>query len=380
MTAIYIHIPFCRTRCAYCDFVTYTGKDGLMASYVSAVKSELRRHAAFVRDTVPSVYFGGGTPSRLSVSEVGGILTVIRENYTLADDAEITFEMNPCDVTGEKAQGLAAAGINRVSLGVQSAVPGELKSMNRRHTREQTIEAVEILRKAGIENITLDLIYGYPGQMPDSWQVSLEAALSLRPRHLSMYALNVEEGSILARQVAMGKVTLPSDDLTVALYEQGNTFLREHGFEHYEISNWAAAPEYESRHNRQYWLNREYLGIGAGAHGYFEHLRTENTGSIEDYIQKMKDSPDRYAAAVERAPQDETIEMQNTMMLGLRLLREGISVERFTERFGKDPHEVFRKELRRLKQKSLITEDEGIIRLCEKMVPVANQAFMEFVD
>lgn len=378
-TAIYIHVPFCRVRCTYCDFVTYAGKGRLIPDYFAAIRRELELHAPFVTGTIPSIYFGGGTPSFAPVEEIAGVTDLIRHRFSVSPDAEVTFEMNPCDVTKEKAEGLYACGINRISLGMQSAIPEELKAMGRKHDHEQTARAVELLRSAGFGNISLDLIYGYPGQTPASWQRSLESALALGPQHLSMYALQVEEGSILERLVSAGKVSLPSDDLTVDLYEQGNAFLKDHGFEHYEISNWAAAPEYESRHNRQYWLDLPYVGIGAGAHGCGENGRTENTDSIEDYISRMNGAGDRFAAAETVVPRTERVKMQDTMMLGLRLLNDGITPERFRNRFGKDFEEVFARELRHLRRKELILPGETV-RLNEKHVPVANQAFMEFVD
>lgn len=380
-SSVYIHIPFCRTRCFYCDFNTYAGKERLLPEYVRALISEITRQKPEAGEFVHSVYFGGGTPSRLSIADVSALLDAVHGTFTVLPDAEITFECNPCDVTAEYAEGLAKLGINRVSLGMQSAVQEELRCMGRRHTPEQTAEAVRTLKQAGIMNISLDLIYGYPGQTQESWQRSLEAALSLDPLHLSLYALSVEEGSALQRQLEAGRLSLPGEDETAAMYETAAGFLADHGFRHYEISNWAADEAHESRHNKQYWFVRPYYGFGAGAHGWIDRERIRNVSKIEDYIHKVQASDERFSAAEEILPQDRRTEMQDVMMLGLRMLREGITEQRFQERFGAEMRDVFRRELRHLEWKDLARMDPaGRLLLVPDKVLVANQAFIEFVD
>ncbi|MBR6089231.1 MAG: radical SAM family heme chaperone HemW [Anaerolineaceae bacterium] len=379
--SVYIHIPFCRTRCFYCDFNTFAGKERLIPGYIGALCSEIRRQKEYDSGPVHSVYFGGGTPSHLNTADIRSILAAVKDTFTLTDDAEITFECNPCDVTEEYAEGLAQTGISRISLGMQSANAEELKRMGRRHTPEQTISAVRILQRAGFRNISLDLIYGYPGQTPESWQHSLETAAGLNVQHISMYALGVGEGSALARQLKMGKLVLPDDDLTVSMYETAADFLAGRGFCHYEISNWAAGAEYESRHNKQYWFVDPYYGFGAGAHGCIGGNRIQNTGLISGYIDAVNNSDARFPAAAEIIPQDRHTEMQDVMMLGLRMLNEGITEERFRERFGTDMAAVFRRELRHLEQKNLVhRSDDGRLLLNPDKVMVANQAFIEFVD
>ncbi len=379
--SVYIHIPFCKARCFYCDFNTYAGKERLLPDYCAALREEINRQRGLETEPVHSVYFGGGTPSRLPVDEVAAVMDALREVFRLTDDAEVTFELNPCDVTAAYAEGLRGTGVNRVSLGMQSADPDELKLMGRRHTPEQVGEAVRTLRAAGFANISLDLIYGYPTQTIESWEHSLRTACSFGIEHISMYALNVEEGSALFRQLAAGKLTLPTDDLTVSMYEFAADFLAANGFDHYEISNWARDPRYESRHNKQYWLVAPYYGFGAGAHGWIDRERIRNTAGIADYIAAVRDNSGRFPAAAERIPQDRRTETQDVMMLGLRMLHEGITPERFEERFGEDMNEVFHRELRHLNQKRLIlTDASGRITLDPAKVPVANQAFIEFVD
>ncbi len=379
--SLYIHIPFCRTRCFYCDFNTFAGKERLLPDYVKTLCSEIERQKPYADAPVHSVYFGGGTPSRLGIRDVSKIMDTVRDAFTLTSDAEITFECNPCDVTEEYAEGLAGNGINRVSLGMQSAIPDELKRMGRRHSPEQTAAAVEMLQHAGLGNISADLIYGYPEQTEESWERSVQAAIGLGIQHVSLYALSVEEGSALRRQLENGMLSLPDEELTVAMYEYAAAALADHGFRHYEISNWAVDEAHESRHNKQYWFVRPYYGFGAGAHGWIGHRRIRNEGKIENYIAKVNTSADRFPAAAEIIPQDRRTEMQDIMMLGLRMLCEGITPERFSDRFGEEMDEVFRKELRHLERKQLVRRaPDGRLLLAPDKVMVANQAFIEFVD
>ena len=352
-----------------------------MPDYVRALCDEIRRQKPFAAESVHSVYFGGGTPSRLEVPDVGMIMDAVRETFEMIADAEITFECNPCDVTAEYAQGLAALGINRISLGMQSAIPEELKRMGRRHTPEQVLTAVETLRRAGLRNISLDLIYGYPEQTAENWEKSVRAAVELGVQHISLYALSVEEGSALRRQLEAGKLALPDEELTVAMYDLAAETLGAHGFRHYEISNWAADEAHESRHNKQYWFVRPYYGFGAGAHGWIDHQRIRNAERIEDYIRAVNAFDGRFPAAAEIIPQVRHVEMQDVMMLGLRMLHEGITEARFRERFGAEMREVFHRELRHLERKDLVHwAPDGRLLLAPDKVMVANQAFIEFVD
>ena len=363
---------------------------------MTALCSEITRQKPYSDTPVHSVYFGGGTPSRLESSDVQRIMAAVKGTFELTPDAEITFEMNPCDVTADYAAALADMGINRVSLGMQSAVPEELKRMGRRHTHEQTAAAVDVLRSAGLRNVSLDLIYGYPEQTMENWQRSVAAAMKMDIQHISLYALSVEEGCALHRQLEMGKLTLPDEDLTVAMYEYAAQTLTSKAetvsqglsqkdqikrFEHYEISNWAVDKAHESRHNKQYWFVLPYYGFGAGAHGWINAQRIRNEGDIARYIQMVNASDERFPAAAEIIPQEKRVEMQDVMMLGLRMLHEGITEERFRNRFGEDMKTIFRRELRHLERKNLIRWDpDNRLLLAPDKVMVANQAFIEFVD
>ena len=379
--SVYIHIPFCRTRCFYCDFNTFAGRDRLIPEYVTALCSEITRQKPYADTSVHSIYFGGGTPSRLDISDIEKVMATVRDTFPVRPDAEITFEMNPCDVTTVYAAALAEIGINRISLGMQSAVSDDLKRMGRRHTPEQTTLSVNVLKNAGLRNISLDLIYGYPGQTMENWQYSVAEAIELDVQHISLYALSVEEGSALRHQLEMGKLKLPDEDLTVAMYEYASRTLAEYGYQHYEISNWAVDEAHESRHNKQYWFVRPYFGFGAGAHGWIDAQRIRNEGDIARYIQMVNSSDERFPAAAEILPQEKRVEMQDVMMLGLRMLHEGITEERFRNRFDEEMQTTFCRELRHLERKKLVRwAPNNRLLLDGDKVMVANQAFIEFVD
>lgn len=269
---LYFHIPFCRSKCTYCDFYSYIARPEVHSRYVDALvrtAEKLRPLAAEYR--VDTVYFGGGTPSVLDAAEFGRVMSAVRA-FSPADGAEITAEANPAPLDPALLRAWQAEGVNRVSMGMQSAVDGELKLIGRRHRNADIADAVRAVRDAGIENISLDLMLGLPGQTAESAKISLETALSLRPTHLSVYCLKLEEGTALAKMVETGRVTLPDDDAIAELYLSCAARLAAEGFEHYEISNFAL-PGCRSRHNMRYWQRSDYLGIGAAAHSFFGGTR-----------------------------------------------------------------------------------------------------------
>ncbi len=269
---LYFHIPFCRSKCTYCDFYSYIARPEAHSRYVDALvrtAEKLRPLAEEYR--VDTVYFGGGTPSILDAAEFGRVMSAVRA-FSPADGAEITAEANPAPLDPALLRAWQAEGVNRVSMGMQSAVDGELKLIGRRHRNADIADAVRAVRDAGIENISLDLMLGLPGQTAESAKISLETALSLRPMHLSVYCLKLEEGTALARMVESGRVTLPDDDAVAELYLSCAARLAAEGFEHYEISNFAL-PGCRSRHNMRYWQRSDYLGIGAAAHSFFGGTR-----------------------------------------------------------------------------------------------------------
>lgn len=383
--SLYLHIPFCTSRCTYCDFNSFAGMKALIPEYVDALKQEIRinRDLLLPPNPVHSIYFGGGTPSIMESEEISSVLQTIREVFSVQEDVEITLEMNPGDADSEYIDQLKLAGINRISLGMQSVNPDELKLMGRRHTPEKSMEAAELLKSAGLHNFSLDLIYGFPTQTMNSWQASLQTAVSLNPAHISLYALSIEEGTFLQKRINEGKLLPADEDITVEMYHYAEAFLEEKGFIHYEISNWAQDLKYQSRHNTQYWLTQSYLGLGAGAHGNIDHVRTINTNSIQEYLENMqlaKENKFIFPAANEIIPQTELMEMQDFVMLGLRLLQTGAEPDRFRERFGVDIDEVFHHEIENLLRRKLIEYGKNNQLLLKKeSILISNQVFIEFV-
>ena len=281
---IYIHIPFCRSKCDYCDFYSLAGRDDRMDQYQKALLSHIKETAPLAQDfPVDTIYIGGGTPSYYGAKRLKELLGVIRKLYKVEKDAEVTVECNPDSVDVKSLKILHKAGVNRLSMGMQSANACELERIHRIHTPQQVNEAATAARKAGFTNLSLDLIYGLPGQTMDSWKTTVEHALSLIPQHLSCYGLKVEEGTPLAARVAQGEV-LPDDDQQADLYLWTVGRLERAGYPQYEISNFAK-PGFASRHNLRYWLTQPYIGFGPGAHSDFGGRRYSFVRDLDAYIQ-----------------------------------------------------------------------------------------------
>ncbi len=288
---IYIHIPFCRSKCDYCDFYSLSGCEGRMDAYQKALLAHIRETAQLARGyQVDSVYFGGGTPSYYGEKRLREILALIRRRFSLAKGAEITVEGNPDSLDPKSLVRLRRAGVNRLSVGMQSADDAQLAALHRPHTFAQTAEAVAAARTAKIKNLSLDLMFGLPGQDLASWQDSVEKALDLHPEHLSCYGLKVEDGTPLAGRVARGE-TLPGDDAQADMYLWMVDRLERAGYHQYEISNFAM-PGSESRHNLKYWLGREYIGFGPGAHSDFGGRRYSFLRDLDEYIAAVLDGGD----------------------------------------------------------------------------------------
>ena len=280
---LYIHIPFCRSKCAYCDFYSLSGRESDMDRYQKALLAHIRETASTVTGTrVDTVYFGGGTPSYYGHKRLCALLAALKKNFDILPDAEITLEANPDSVDVRALKKLRRAGFNRLSLGVQSACDEQLRALNRPHSFAQARDAVAAARQAGFDNLSLDLIYGLPGQSMSDWQDTLERVLALEPEHLSCYGLKVEENTPLFRQVEQG-LSLPDDDLQADMYLYTAARLAEAGYPQYEISNFAK-PGRHSRHNLRYWLTRPYIGFGPGAHSDFGGRRYSMVRSLDGYI------------------------------------------------------------------------------------------------
>ncbi|MDW8172569.1 MAG: radical SAM family heme chaperone HemW [Anaerolineae bacterium] len=382
--ALYIHIPFCKTICTYCAFNTYADRDHLIDHYVLALARELQ----IIADSRPglpikTVFFGGGTPSLLSAKHYETLLQTIQTNFILLQPAEVSLEANPNDVSKDYLEALRAVGINRISLGMQSAHERELRLFDRRHTMETTVQAVEALRAVGFENYSLDLIFGIPGQSLDDWLDTLNAAIALRPKHFSLYGLELKGGTKLKDQVAHGEVRMLGEELYADMYEAADTLMKQALFEQYEISNWAQKG-YEAQHNLQYWRNLPYLGVGAGAHGYVEDMRTIVVRSPEKYIERLNGAPRRWnfprtPATSKATPVSREEAISETIMMGLRLVREGIDRATFYERFGLDLVELKHSALNRLAQLGMITLDKDAVRLTPRGRFVSNAILAELI-
>jgi oxygen-independent coproporphyrinogen-3 oxidase len=281
---IYIHIPFCKSKCDYCDFYSLAGHEEQMSRYQKALLAHIKALAPLVRGRpVDTIYFGGGTPSYYGEKRLRELLSALQHHFSVSRQAEITVECNPDSVEPRAIARLRRAGVNRISLGVQSADPGQLRCLHRIHTPRQAAQAVQDIRQAKIDNLSLDLIYGLPGQTMENWLETLSAAIALDPEHLSCYGLKVEEGTPLARRVAQGE-EIPDGDCQADLYLKTVEVLQKAGYRQYEISNFAKTGK-ESRHNLKYWMGREYLGFGPGAHSYFAGRRYAYPRDLDGYIQ-----------------------------------------------------------------------------------------------
>jgi oxygen-independent coproporphyrinogen-3 oxidase len=399
--SVYLHLPFCVHRCAYCDFNTYAGQQASLPTYVDALINEINYLGqATTRpsddQTVGTIFFGGGTPSLLSPPQLASVMDALRAAFALSPHLEVTLEANPGTTSLDYLRSARAAGVNRLSYGVQSAHPGELRLLERAHDFFDVIASVKWARQAGFGNLNLDLIYGLPEQTLADWQTSLRRVLDLHPEHLSLYALTLEHGTPFGRWAARGLLPLPDPDLAAGMYEWAGEYLLAHGYVQYEISNWAKADsDSMCRHNLQYWRGLPYLGLGAGAHGYANGYRYSNVLRIKTYIERLTKSQftnlsfPLTPAVVDHHRQTPQDDMSEFMLNGLRLTREGVSPETFRARFGRDLHEVFGREIEELLrlgllewaeiQTSEVYQTSEVLRLTVRGRLLGNQAFLRFV-
>ena len=287
-TSVYLHIPFCVHRCAYCDFNTYAGQEALIPAYIDALIREIETVSTLQPHPVPvhTIFFGGGTPSLVPTRQLAAVMDALRQAFVFTSNLEATLEANPGTVSASSLAEMRSAGLNRLSFGVQSANPGELRMLERAHDFFEVIQSVKWARQAGFERLNLDLIYGLPEQTLESWQNSVKRITDLAPDHISMYALTLEHGTPFGRWAARGLLPVPDPDLAAEMYEWAEEYLTNIDYAQYEISNWAL-PGQESRHNLQYWRNLPYFGFGAGAHGSINGTRYSNVLRIKTYIDRL---------------------------------------------------------------------------------------------
>jgi len=383
---IYVQVPFCQTKCTYCNFHTGVVSAARFAPYVDAVCAEMARRREFYAATgivlpvkladavVDTIYIGGGTPSLLQPAHLARIVDAVQQNF-MSQLSEVTLEADPETVTEENAAAWVAAGINRVSFGVQSFCDAELQAAGRMHRRSDVYRSAQILRGAGIRNISFDLIAGLPKQTPASWQESLDALVELAPEHVSMYLLEVDEGSRLGGEILRGGKRysagdVPGDDQMAEFYELGCAVLQAAGYEHYEISNWGK-PGFASRHNLKYWRREAYLGFGAGAHSFSGVQRWANAHDAAAYVAAIN-AGRLPVEQVERITAESALEEE--LFLGLRQLA-GIDVGRIEREYGVELESRFA----RLRDAGLVEREGNLMRLAPGRVSVSNEVFVELM-
>lgn len=404
---LYLHIPFCERKCAYCDFLSAPADLPVRISYIKKLQEEIAYYGAqYGEYQVSSIFFGGGTPTILEGYQLAAILETVKEHFNITTDAEITVECNPGTLTAGKAEKLVQAGFNRISMGLQSADDRELQLLGRIHNFAQFLESYDLARKAGFRNINVDLMSALPGQTLKSWQDTLQKVTALRPEHISAYSLIIEEGTPFYERFAEDERIreegghprlLPEEDVERQMYELTETFLHTKGYERYEISNYAK-PGYECRHNCGYWTRKDYLGLGLGASSLVEHQRFQNTSELKTYLEQeyspqCEGQHERIAETIQLQEEtgltqtghhihietlDKKSEMEEFMFLGLRLMA-GISRQQFEKKFQVTLNSVYGEVLRKLKGEQLIEEVAGYVRLTEHGIDVSNYVLAEFL-
>lgn len=382
---IYIHIPFCRAKCAYCDFNSFAGLEHLYSAYSEALCLEVERRASqWTHNLFDTLFVGGGTPTVLPASAVEAVLSACQRYLTLFDGAEISIEANPGTVDLGLLRALRRLGFNRLSLGVQSLDDGELALLGRIHRRAETLAAYEWAREAGFENISIDLMLGLPGQRLSRWRQTLEEAIALGPEHLSLYILSLEKGTPLHTHVSSGALPTPDEDEAAAMYELAEELLAQAEYGHYEISNWArlspsdaisGIPTLASRHNLKYWRHEPYLGLGAGAHSYDGVTRFANMGDPAAYIGQLRQGETPLA---EIETLNGAQHMGEAMMLSLRLV-SGIEHRIFEERFGLRLEQVYAQQIDALTHEGLLEADLQGVRLTARGRLLGNRVFAAFL-
>ena len=370
---VYVHIPFCKRKCDYCDFISYCNKDNLIETYVEALKKEINLQN--IQSYIDTIYIGGGTPSYIESKYIKEIMKEIKKK-NIRKNAEITIEVNPGTVTEAKLKDYKECGINRLSIGLQSTKDELLRQIGRIHDYNQFLETYKLARKVGFENINVDLMIGLPNQKIMDLKESLNKIIELQPEHISVYSLIVEEGTPISKKIQSGELTLPNENEERNMYWYVKNTLELSGYNHYEISNFSKKG-YESRHNMSCWNQCQYFGFGVAAHSYRDITRYSNITDINEYIkniQKGNLSKNRIIHEIQKESDTE----KEYMLLGLRKI-EGVKINNFKAKFVKNPIYLFRNELKKLSDENLIAVDANTIRLTPKGIDLANLVWEEFV-
>lgn len=377
---IYIHIPFCKQKCYYCDFVSYSNKCSEVKEYIESLKKEIEEFD-FSNYKVTSIYIGGGTPSYIDSIYIVEILSELKEklkcNLIEFKDIEITIEVNPGTVNTKKLNDYKKSGINRLSIGLQSTKNDILKKIGRIHTYQEFLEIYKLARETGFKNINIDLMIGIPGQKIGDLKNTLQDIIKLEPEHISVYSLIIEENTPIEKMLENGEIKLPDEDLERNMYWYVKNTLELNGYNHYEISNFAKLGK-ESRHNLNCWNQEEYIGFGVAAHSYLNGIRFSNTINVEEYIQHLENNRKEENIQIE-ASQSLEDKKNEFMMLGFRKI-QGVDIARFKEKFIDNPIFLYREKLNKLVEEGLIEVDLNHIKLTNKGIDLANLVFEEFVD
>lgn len=374
-SSLYIHIPFCESKCSYCSFNSYAGLEGLQVRYVEALCADMAKVAASVDvEPLKTVFFGGGTPSILPSNLLRKIIETSSSLFPFADDCETSIEINPGTMEMAKFESLQESGVNRISFGVQSFNDLELSRIGRIHTADEAVAAITMAGEAGFTNISLDLMYGLPGQTPHSWQQSLETAISLGVKHLSLYQLTLEKQTPLEKMVNDGKIRLPEEDELSIMDEITSQLTGEGGLEQYEISNYAQNG-YRCRHNIVYWQNKDYLGFGAGAVSCVQGSRRRTVASPVQYCECIETEK---SIIIEEETLKHDASFRETVIMGLRM-NQGVSDSVLVSRYGINPSEYYGKNLQSLVAEGLLQQSDGFLSLTDRGRAVANLVMAELV-
>ncbi len=369
---IYIHIPFCKKKCYYCDFVSFQNKTKLIDEYIKVIKKEISKTKIDKKEyCVSTIYIGGGTPSYIGSNYIVEILSVLTQYFNISSSVEITIEVNPGTIDEQKLKDYFNIGINRISFGLQSTNDDLLKLIGRIHTYSDFVNGYNLARKIGYKNINVDLMIGIPVQTLEDIEIDLNRVINLKPEHISVYSLIVEEGTKIEDKINNKELYLPSEKIERQMYWKVKSELEKEGYIHYEISNFAKSG-YESKHNMACWNQEEYIGFGLGAHSYFNNVRYSNTVNFEEYFNWTENSK------IIHEKQSKEDKMKEFMLLGLRKL-EGVKISEFKNRFIDNPIYLYRKSLDKLVKNGLIEIDEDKIKLTNKGIDLANLAWEEFI-
>ncbi len=373
--AAYIHIPFCEQICHYCDFNKVFLKNQPVDQYVETVLMEIQRTGESTGyEALRTLYIGGGTPTALSAAQLERLLSGISAHLPLEQIEEWTVEVNPDSSEQEKLEVMKAYGVNRLSIGAQTFEPELLKAIGRTHSANSVFEAIERSRAVGFSNLSIDLMFGLPGQTPELFAGTIQQAIALGIEHISAYSLKVEAKTVFYNLQRKGKLSLPPEDDEVQMYEQLRTISEANGLRQYEISNFARRG-FESQHNRIYWDNEEYFGFGAGAHGYVNGTRYQNHGPIAKYINAVREGRPPY---LQKHDVTEIERLEEAMFMGLRLV-DGLNERRFQQRYGYSFFELYRQEINELIAKKLLAYEQGALKLTEKGLLLGNEVFEKFI-